>query len=62
MKKLKLVAPKVMNKKEIAKRKKEIKEMDKWFYSLSSYQQADIAYNFWDNATYEQKAEEYYVE
>ena len=43
-------------------RKAKEKEMDKWFYNLSAYQQADIAYNFWDSATYEQKKEEYYIE
>ena len=43
-------------------RKAEEKKFDKWFESLTAYQQAEIAYNFWDSATYEQKKEEYYIE
>ena len=43
-------------------RKAEEEKMDKWFDSLTIRQQADIAYNFWDGATYEQKREEYYIE
>lgn len=40
--------------KDAEKRDKE-KEMDKWFESLSISQQADVAYNFWDGASYEEK-------
>ena len=43
-------------------RKAEEEKMDKWFDSLTIRQQADVAYNFWDSATYEQKREEYYIE
>ena len=42
-------------------RKAEEEKFDKWFESLSTNQQADVAYNFWDSATYEQKKEEYYI-
>jgi len=42
-------------------RKAEIKQMDKWFYGLPTNSQADMACRFWENATYEQKAEEYYI-
>ena len=42
-------------------RKTEIKQMDKWFYSLTTNSQADMACRLWENATYEQKAEEYYI-
>ena len=43
-------------------RKAKIKEMDKWFYGLTTNLQADMACRFWDKATYEQKAEEYYID
>ena len=32
---------------------------DKWFKNLSIQQKADVAYNFWDNASYEDKKREY---
>lgn len=38
------------------------KKYDKWFESLNVQQQADVAYNFWDNASYEGKKEEYELE
>ena len=43
-------------------RKTEIKQMDKWFYSLTTNSQADMACRLWKKATYEQKAEEYYLD
>lgn len=36
--------------------------MDKWFENLTTLQKADIAYNFWDSASYEDKKEEYELE
>jgi len=48
--------PRTFNKKEYEKK------MDKWFESLSISQQADVAYNFWDGASYEEKKEEYEAE
>lgn len=62
MDKLKMAIQEVKDLRISDKRKAEEKEMDKWFYGLSTNQQADIACSFWDNATYEQKAEEYYIE
>jgi len=43
-------------------RKEKEKEMDEWFENLTILQQADIAYNFWDGASYEEKLEEYTLE
>jgi len=43
-------------------RKAKIKEMDKWFYGLTTNSQADMACRLWKKATYEQKAEEYYLD
>ena len=62
MDKLKMAIQEVKDLRILDERKAKEKEMDKWFESLTTYQQADIAYNFWDNATYEQKKEEYYIE
>ena len=47
---------------EADKKKAYEEKMDEWFSSLSVLQQADVAYNFWDGATYEQKKEEYEIE
>lgn len=38
------------------------KEMDKWFYGLTTNQQADFACNFWGELSFEDKKEEYYIE
>jgi len=38
------------------------KELDEWFETLTISQQADVAKNFWDSASYEEKKEEYEVE
>jgi len=38
------------------------KKYDKWFESLTILQKADVAYNFWDNASYEDKKREYELE
>ena len=38
------------------------KKMDKWFENLTTLQQADVAYNFWYGASYEDKKEEYKAE
>ena len=38
------------------------KKMDKWFESLNNSEKADIAYNFWDSASFEDKKEEYECE
>ena len=54
-------AMKNKDRKDAKKREKE-KEMDKWFESLTVSQQADVAYNFWDGASYEEKKEEYELE
>ena len=43
------------------KRRELEKEMDKWFYGLTTNQQADFAINFWDNMDFEDKKEEYYI-
>ena len=43
-------------------RKEKEKIMDEWFNNLTILQQADVAYNFWDGASYEQKKEEYELE
>jgi len=48
--------PRTFNKKEYEKK------MDRWFNDLSDSQKADVAYNFWDSASYEEKKEEYEVE
>jgi len=37
-------------------------KMDKWFENLTTLRQSFIAYNFWDNASYEDKKEEYEIE
>ncbi len=44
------------------KNKEKEKKMDKWFEGLSDRRQSFIAYNFWDNASYEEKKEEYEAE
>jgi len=38
------------------------KKYDEWFKGLSIQQKADVAYNFWDNASYEDKKREYELE
>jgi len=44
----------------IANEKREYEEtMDEWFKNLTILQKADVAYNFWDNARYKEKKEEY---
>ena len=47
---------------EYDKRKAYEEKMDKWFYDLTTLRQSFIAYNFWDNASFEDKKEEYEIE
>jgi hypothetical protein len=47
----------------LARERKENEEKyDKWFQSLSDRRQSFIAYNFWDNASFEDKKREYELE
>ncbi len=62
MSKLKLCLQEAKRLRISNERKVEIKEMDKWFNSLPTNLQADMACRFWNKATYEQKAEEYYFD
>ena len=62
MNKLEMAIQEVKDLRISDERKAEEEKMDKWFDSLTIRQQADVAYNFWDSATYEQKREEYYIE
>jgi len=62
MDKLKLAIQEVKDLRISDKRKAEEEKMDKWFYGLTTNSKADIACTLWDNATYEQKKEEYYID
>ena len=62
MDKLKMAIQEVRDLRISDERKAEEEKFDKWFYSLPTNLKADIAENFWDSATYEQKKEEYYIE
>ena len=62
MKKLKMAIQEVRDLRISDERKAEEEKFDKWFYGLPTNSQADIACTLWDNATYEQKKEEYYIE
>ena len=61
-KKLKIALDEVKRVREINERHELEKKMDKWFESLTTLQQADVAYNFWDGASFEDKKEEYFIE
>ena len=60
--KFKLALAEVRSVSEADEKRELGKEMDKWFYSLTTNQQADLACNFWDNMSFEDKKEEYYIE
>jgi len=62
MDKLKMAIQEVKDLRISDKRKAEEKGMDKWFNSLPTNLQADMACRLWEKATYEQKAEEYYFD
>ena len=38
------------------------KIMNEWFDKLTPLEKANVAYGFWDSATYDQKREEYEAE
>ena len=62
MDKLKMAIQEVKDLRISDERKAEVEKMDKWFYGLPTNSQADWACRFWNNATYKQKAEEYYID
>jgi len=61
-KKIRLVLQEAKRVREVAKRRELEKEMDKWFYGLTTNQKADFAENFWGNMDFEDKKTEYYIE
>ena len=60
--KLKKAIKEIKDIREADERKEKEKIMDEWFENLTILQQSDVAYNFWDGASYEQKKEEYELE
>lgn len=44
---------------QIGKEKEHEKIFDEWFKNLTILQKSDVAYNLWENATFEEKKEEY---
>lgn len=44
---------------QIDREKEHEKIFDEWFKNLTTLQKSDVAYNFWDSATFEEKREEY---
>jgi len=60
--KFRLVIDEVKRFREANERKELEKKMDKWFESLTTLQQADVAYNLWDGLSFEDKKEEYFLE
>ena len=53
---------KLIVEKEYNERRKLEQEMDRWFYNLTTNQQADFACSFWGEMDFEDKKEEYYIE
>ena len=62
MKKFKKAVKEIRELREADERKAHEEKMDKWFESLTLSQQSNIAYNFWDGASYEEKKKEYEAE
>ncbi len=61
-KKLRIALDEVKRVREINERHELEKKMDKWFESLTTLQQADVAYNLWYNMSFADKKEEYFIE
>jgi len=61
-KKFRLALQEVKRVREADERRELEKEIDKWFYGLTTNQKADFAENFWDNMDFEDKKTEYYIE
>ena len=40
-------------------RREKEKEIDEWFKNLTILQRSDVAYSLWEDATFEEKREEY---
>ena len=60
--KLRIALDEVKRVREINERHELEKKMDKWFESLTTLQQADVAYNLWYNMSFADKKEEYFIE
>lgn len=59
MDKFKRAVKEIRDLRESDEREENEKKYDRWFKDLSVFHKSFVAYDFWDNASYEEKKREY---